>query len=324
MKNNDYFIYAAGLFPEPERAALLKAGEVFAGTVEEIRLYKDKPVILNTDRGIKYTDKNGLVSSFVTEKSLRAASAVLSSVVVSACSSSLYAHEKELCEGYITTSCGIRIGICAAEADKMLTPDRITSLNIRLPCSGDEAFITELPAGYIAEGGLLIAGAPGSGKTTLLKSCCRFLCRTGGEGFKRVSVIDPRGELAAFSFGTDCYAADVLSCTDRAAGIQRALRLMSPEYIICDETGTSGETKGMMQGMNSGVKFIAAMHAGNVKELVRREQFRRLFAEGVFSRAVLLSETSPGKITAVYGREELENEIRKYHSSVFVTDFRGA
>lgn len=97
----------------------------------------------------------------------------------------------------------------------------------------------------------------------------------------------------------------------KADAILHAVRLLSPRYVICDEIGGYEETKSILQGLNSGVSFIASIHAADVSSLVRRQQFKVLFGEGVFDKAVFLSSSPPGKITAQYSYEELLYEIRR-------------
>ncbi len=310
-KKNGAVGSALALLPEKLRYPLLEAANSFGGNINEIRLYRDRPVVFVTDRGVRFPDLTGGIKSFPGKNCVSVSRDVFGTIISSAAGGSVYQYEKELCAGYITAQSGIRIGVCFSEPDKMFSSERITSLNIRLPYPYADVPGLPLIKDHIAEGGMVIAGPPCSGKTTLLKACCRELCRLDGGAFRRVSVIDTRGELEAFSFGSPGYAADIISCFSRAEGIQRALRLMSPEYIICDEAGDCDETAGILEGMNGGVRFIAAMHAGSIGELVKRKQFRMLFEENVFYRAVMLSGISPGEILAVYGRKELEDEIRK-------------
>ena len=98
---------------------------------------------------------------------------------------------------------------------------------------------------------------------------------------------------------------------NKADAILHAVRLLSPEVIICDEIGGYRETESILQGLNSGVSFIASVHAGDVSSLVRRRQFRLLFDESVFDKAVFLSAEMPGKITAAYSYGELLYEINR-------------
>ena len=309
MKNIKGYQRAAALFSAALKETLFLLPSRYAGAVREIRAYAGAPLLLLTDDGLRCVSSDGILSSFSGRDSLSADGRELKNILLNAAGASVYQYEKELENGYITCPDGIRIGICCASADKGFSLDRLTSINIRIPY--EEAFPCPVPEALFNAGGVLIAGAPGSGKTTVLKACCRFLCDTSHGRIKRLSIVDPRGELSCFSCGEKKYAADIIACADKARGILRALRLMSPEYIVCDETGDVRETDSMLEGMNSGVRFITAMHAGNAAELVRREQFSRLCSAGVFEHVVMLSAESPGTVIDILKREELENEIRR-------------
>lgn len=310
MRNTASFQNAAALFPERIKNILQLLSASFSGSVREIRLYDGAPLLFLTDHGLKSLSENGRLASFSGKNSVRADVPLMKHVLLNAAGASVYQYEKEITEGYITVSGGIRIGICCSFPEKGASLDRLTSLNIRIPYEDD--FPCPVPESLLCSGGLLIAGVPGSGKTTVLKACCRALCDTECGGMKRVSIIDTRGELSAFSLREKKYAADIIACADKAVGIQRALRLMSPEIIVCDEIGDVRETESILEGMNAGVSFITAMHAGNVTELARREQFRRLCFAGVFENAVFLSAGQPGMIVKAYTGEELADEIHKY------------
>lgn len=314
MKNMISFQRAAELFPAKLKEKLFLLPSRYAGAVREIRVYDGAPLLLLTDDGLRCVAEDGMLLSFFGGGCLSADARDMKMILLNAAGASVYQYEKELANGYITCPDGIRIGICCSSADKGVSLDRLTSINIRIPY--EEEFPCPVPEVLLTDGGVLIAGAPGSGKTTVLKACCRFLCDTSRGRIKRLSIVDSRGELSCFSCGEKKYAADIIACADKAAGILRALRLMSPEYIVCDETGDVRETDSMLEGMNSGVRFITAMHAGSTGELVRREQFARLCFAGVFKHVVMLSAEAPGTVADIWKREELENEICRYYPFV--------
>ena len=73
---------------------------------------------------------------------------------------------------------------------------------------------------------------------------------------------------------------DVIAGRDKREAVLTALRLLSPEVIVCDEIGSARETECLLEGLNSGVILIASMHARDLPQLARRGQFRRLFEDG--------------------------------------------
>lgn len=314
MKNRKSFERAAALFPPDIKEILFALIPSYPGYIREIRVYDGAPLLVHTDGGLRCIADDGSLSSFSGDHCISADVSVMKRVLLNAAGASVYQYEKELSSGYITCFGGIRIGICRDAPAVEKTLDTLTSLNIRLPF--EEDYPCPVPDSLYEAGGILIAGAPGSGKTTVLKSFCRRLCDTRRGGMKRVSIVDSRGELSCFAVEGKFYASDIIVCTDKAVGIQRALKLMSPEYIVCDEIGDLRETEAMLEGMNSGVRFITAMHADGIKELTGREQFRRLCLAGAFENAVLLSSESPGIVKQIVKREALENEIYQHCASL--------
>ena len=109
---------------------------------------------------------------------------------------------------------------------------------------------------------------------------------------------------------------DVIAGRDKRESILTALRLLSPEVIVCDEIGSCRETESILEGMNSGVTFIASIHARDLSQLIRRGQFLRLFNENVFSHVVMLSPEQKGKIDRIYAYEEVSDEIHRGGSVV--------
>ena len=88
------------------------------------------------------------------------------------CNGSVHTHEKELTEGYLTTSAGNRVGVAGQFVQRegqSITLQKVTSLNLRIA----RGCIISLPPALdkLLEQhftGLLIVGDPGSGKPP----CC--------------------------------------------------------------------------------------------------------------------------------------------------------
>ena len=293
------------IMPYRIRCALAGAFEC-TSAIYEVRLVADTSAYLVTEKGIRFLDENGRLFSFFPMKGLKPTAPELDEITDRSVGYSGFFRENELKNGYVTYSEGIRIGLCGDITGES-TLGKITSLNIRIPYFG-RTDISEASEEILSfSSGLLIAGAPSSGKTTLLREIAKRLSSGENGSFSKVCVIDERGELTAGKSPGPC--ADVIRGQKKADAILHAVRLLSPRYIICDEIGASEETKSILQGLNSGVSFIASIHAGDISSLVRRQQFRLLFNENVFDKVVFLSAYSPGKITEIYSYGELLYEI---------------
>ena len=206
------------------------------------------------------------------------------------CSYSLYSHEHDIAEGFVTIRGGCRVGICgtaAVQGNSPYTLRHISGLNFRI--AGEYKGIAEQVWHQIGTepAGILIAGTVGSGKTTMLRDLCRLI----GDRF-RTSLIDERGELAAVLRGVPQHdvgqKTDVLDGYLRASGILAALRVLTPDYIICDEISTPEDVQAILQAAGCGVQFAASCHAGSMEDLYRRPVLRPLMEAGVFRYCVLL------------------------------------
>ena len=149
----------------------------------------------------------------------------------------------------------------------------ITSLNIRIARSidgcGDPVVQLALKDGR--QSNVLVIGAPSSGKTTILRDAAKNLSLYYG---RKVAVIDERSEI----FGSyidmpleKVGMCDVLNGYPKNVGIIQAIRVLSPDYIVCDEIGTKADIEAIGCGMHSGVSIIASVHAEDLEDL--RERF---------------------------------------------------
>jgi stage III sporulation protein AA len=183
---------------------------------------------------------------------------------------SLYAHENELKNGFITLPGGHRVGVCgeaAISGGKITHLKNIQSLNYRF--AREVAGCSDCIMDKIYVGGdiknTLIVSPPMCGKTTLLRDIARNLSLLG----KRVSIVDERGEIAAsrggispFDLGCGC---DILSGASKSDGMLFMLRSMSPDVIITDEIGTADDISAIREIKKRGVSIITSIHGRDIK-----------------------------------------------------------
>lgn len=310
---NSLIISALAVFPVRLEEKIKRAAS-FSPDIYEIHLIGEKAVYFYTSSGIRFVTDNGMTSIGICGNLLVPSRDELDEITDRAASFSGFCYEKELKEGFITYNGGFRIGICTSGSENNFSRGRINSLCIRIPDNGNAVFDGSIiHALRKTENGLLISGPPCSGKTSLLKYTAQLLS-DGKMGHSKVAVIDERGELSAGNKIGFCT--DIIGGKEKSAGILHALRLTSPQYILCDEIGTSEEADAVVKCLNSGVKFICTMHAGDIRSLIKRRQFRLLFREDIFDNIIFLSGEKPGTVSAVYSKEEVWDEINGHCSAL--------
>lgn len=212
----------------------------------------------------------------------------LARVLELASGASPYAASDCLRRGFITAEGGVRVGFCGRfpAGDRGLwNRDDLFSVCIRIPREvkgiGGRFCAHPFPS-------TLILSPPGGGKTTLL----RDMVRTLSDGGMRVGLCDERGEIAALSgrgYGFDIgERTDVLSGCPKAHAAMILLRCMSPQILAMDEISEPGDVDACRSAAYCGVSLLATGHAADAEELSRREVYRRLLRDEVFSRAVII------------------------------------
>lgn len=242
-------------------------------TAREVRLRSGQPVTVEYDKG-RFVSASGKITP-----------AQLSRYMQALCSYSVHSCEQQLRDGCITLKGGHRAGFCGTAVIKngrLETVKDISSINIRIAREhigcGEECARIVYSDGFK---GLLIAGAPLSGKTTMLRDLCRIVSAS-----HKLSVVDSRGELAAAYNGTpqlDIGAnTDVLNGYEKAQGILLAIRVLSPEYVACDEI--TGEQETIAACLHYGVKPLITAHCGDLSEALQMPAVK----SGAISHVVML------------------------------------
>lgn len=235
-------------------------------TLWEIRLRLGKPTELVSARG------NHWLEDPVTRDDLNF-------VVNTASRYSPWANQT-VASGYITAPGGHRIGLggeVVVNSGQVAGMREVDSLCIRI--ARDVTGIA-MPFACL-NGNILILGPPGAGKTTLLRDLCRQISRA-----ESVAVVDERGELfpAGFDRGR---AMDVLSLCPKAAGIDMALRTLSPDTIAVDEITCEEDARCLLRAGWCGVRLLATAHAGGYADLKRRSVYRSLTEHHLFDHLLI-------------------------------------
>lgn len=286
--------------------------------VQEIRLRVNSPISLCTSKDILFLQSGQAILKMPVMGMKCLTREDIEECFLNLCDYSVYAHQEDIKNGFITIKGGHRAGICGTAVisnGQVSSIRNVSSINLRVARQihgASKGICKEVFADGICS--TLIAGAPSSGKTTVLRDIARQLS-TGSvkEKIMRVAIVDERGEIGGVYRGgiqNDLgYCCDVLNGYPKAEGIMHAIRVLSPDVVICDEVGDARDIEAIEMGVNSGVQFLVSVHAFSVKDLARKVQVKRLLSTGVFKKIVLLENREvPGKIRQIITEGENDDE----------------
>ncbi len=295
MKKTRKFDEAAQYLPERLRRALIFLPDNIKKNTFEIRLRCQKPIALTNSSSVLFVDETR-VSADPGSSKLIISEDELAQTVINLCNNSVFAHEEEIKQGFISLKNGSRAGVCGDFSGGGLA--KAFSVNLRIAREFDD-FDKCLLKGI--NGGILIAGAPGSGKTTLLRQIIKCYSNGALSDPMRVCVVDSRREICTgFDVG---FNTDVLITADKFSGTQIALRTMNPQIIAFDEIGNTDEITAVKDCFNAGVRIITTVHAGSKTELQNRIVIKELVKTNAIEKIFLLPGIPGGQIKDFYARE---------------------
>lgn len=277
--------------------------------LQEIRLRVNCPVLVVFDGKEYCLGEDGSLRR-EWDKGIVVTSPMLRETLEYVSNYSMYAHEEELRQGYLTVRGGHRIGLAGKmvmESGSPKTLQNIAFLNIRLAHEVIGCSDRVMP--YLVQNGRffhsLIISPPGCGKTTLLRDIVRQLSNgIDNQKGMTVGVVDERSEIGA------CYQGrpqndlgsrtDVLDGCSKVKGMMLLVRSMAPRVIAVDEVGSREDVEAMEYVMNCGVGVLATVHGSSVDEVKNKPILGRMMQERAFERIILLQPGMAGVLQAVF------------------------
>lgn len=289
---NNKYLYALDLLPLGLKNSVDKLSMTDIMSISEIRLRTNGFLTVKRQQSEAFVTYGGNLSTS-TANAVPVFKNDVDYTYHRAFENSLYSYEEELKNGFITTKGGNRVGFSSSfiyENGKVSRIHEVTGINIRI---AREIKNISKPVfekiDFKKPKSIIICGPPASGKTTLLRDIAREL----GNVYT-VTIIDERNEIASASDGeieNDVGRfTDVLSGVSKKEGIKRAVRLMSPQFIICDEIGLSEEHKSFEYARNSGVKLIATTHSDSVEDALKKPLIKKMIRQSFFDYALFISQ----------------------------------
>lgn len=287
------------ILPEKIKACIENMSEADIENTSEIRIRKDRPIMLYGSYGAMFALPGG-ISRICSDKCVTADENDISVILAKASGYSLYSHFDEMSNGFMTVSGGHRIGIAATAVDKGRSFRNVESLNIRL--SRPHFCCSELICSEIFSDGLsgfLIAGPPGSGKTTILRDIAVTLSNEPRYAYPRIVIADERFELSEGVGNKALVCCDVIKGYPKKRAFETALRCLCPDIVIADEL--SFEDCGSVGKMLScGVFAGMSVHASDIGELREKDGIGELINTGKIKNIVILEgKNAPGQVREI-------------------------
>lgn len=306
------------------RAVLEKVDKTWLESAEEIRLRANKPLML-CENGIDcFVGRQGEITEEISKAYIVDQNDIFKSISLMS-ERSIYAYQDDIKNGFITLKGGHRVGITGKgviEEGRIKNLKDFSGLNIRLSrevkgCSRKILRYVINNAGFVNN--TLIISPPQCGKTTMLRDlACQLSDGIPDLNFKgiKVGIVDERSEIAACFKGIPQYSVgirtDILDGCPKSEGMVMMVRSMSPDVIMTDEIGNSGDKEAVLSVINAGVKIITTAHGYNITQMKSRQEVLELIDSNIFERFIVLSGArGPGTVEEVIDGNDMSLIYRR-------------
>lgn len=226
----------------------------FGSDLEEIRLRRDKKLIIRLNSGMKTIDSCRIFENDIDY------------VINNATDFSVHTYMEQIKQGFITFH-GHRVGISGKVVTKnsqIVNFSEISSLNIRI-VKKNIKIDNEILHSAVNKNTLIIS-PPNMGKTSLLREIIRYLSSKSCN----ISIIDERFELDDNANLGDFV--DFISGFNKIDSVFMMIKTMSPDYIVLDEITENIDI--LQKILDNGVNIIATIHGKSVNCIKNKNIFQ--------------------------------------------------
>ena len=319
MKNTEYENVSA--LVKKYKALLDSVPDDIKNQAFDIRLKSGQPLAICAKSGIYYIKDIGRVSKNAESDIIICSESDIKEVFLHICAHSVFSHENEIKNGFVSVNSSYRAGICGTavtEDGKITNVKDISSIVLRIPREIRGCANKLFGKNINFTKGILIVGEPSSGKTTFLRDLTASLSWGRYTSPKRIAVLDERGEIeGSFNLGP---MADILNGYPKQEGFNCAIRMLSPEIIVCDELSDM-DLEIVSKSVFSGVGIIATVHSTQM-DFLKRPLCKKLVESGAFETiAFLRSRGYPSEIERICSVGDVYESNRNdfYNSQQFDT-----
>lgn len=278
--------------------------EIEPNILNEIRLRKNKPVIVNVNGKNFYLNENGL-STNATD-ALMCDGAYITDIIKKVSNNSLYSINDQLINGFINCGGGIRIGVAGeivSENNHIKTIKNINSLNIRIPHIVKNCSLNYYS--YLVKNSqvcsTLILSAPGAGKTTFLRDLIMQISKRNPS--LNSLVVDERGEISGGNNINLGDNVDVYLNSTKQYAFENGIRSLKPDVIFTDEINFNNDLSIIENALTCGVKVVATIHAKDINDLKLKKNFNYILNNFLFERFIVLNNScGPGTVEGIYNQ----------------------
>lgn len=280
--------------------------------IEELRIRANKPIIIKYASYNYFISKNGKLCKQY-ENTVKADNETITNILQFASNYSMYAHEDDIRNGFLTIQGGHRIGIAGRivmENNQVKTIKNISYINIRIAHQIKGCATKIIP--YILRKDdakvhhTLIISPPGCGKTTLLRDIIRQISN-GSKEFNgmTVGVVDERSEIGACYMGREQndlgIRTDILDCCPKSLGMLMLIRSMAPTVIAVDEIGSPDDVAALEYIIKSGCSCIATVHGSSIDDVKEKPVLGKMIRDRIFERYIILgNQIRVGHIEGIF------------------------